>query len=170
MRQVAKGDQTALKEVFELTNSKLFGICLRISKDREIAEDVLQEVYIKIWRRAGRFDRDKSSPITWLSTIARNSAIDAMRRKVLPSVTDDILSDFPDRAPLSDKLIEDAQMRARIEDCIDELDSRHQDCIQRAFFDGLSYSQVAKQVDTPLNTIKGWMRRAFLSLRECLDA
>ncbi|WP_163752727.1 sigma-70 family RNA polymerase sigma factor, partial [Proteus mirabilis] len=77
--RVAQGDRDALRCVYDSTSAKLYGVCLRISRDRETAEDILQEVYLKIWSRAGRFDAQRASPITWLCTIARNTAIDRRR-------------------------------------------------------------------------------------------
>lgn len=167
--RVADGDRNALKNLYDATSPKLFGICLRISRSRESAEDVLQEVYLKIWNRAAQYDRSKGSPIAWMAVIARNSAIDARRRARPQMVGEEMLAGVPDESPLGDALIEHDQLRAHIEDCLDELEEKHRDCVRKAYFEGHSYSQVAALVDTPLNTVKGWMRRAFLSLRECLD-
>ncbi|WP_265529612.1 sigma-70 family RNA polymerase sigma factor [Sphingomicrobium marinum] len=166
----ASGDRAALKKVYDRTSAKLFGICLRICKEREIAEDVLQETYLKVWRRAGRYDAAKASPITWLSMIARNSAIDAVRRR-RSTIGDEALAieRVADDAPLPDRLAEAGEIRERIEDCLEELDSEHQKCIRHAYFDGLSYSQVAERIGTPLGTIKGWMARSMKRLRKCLD-
>ena len=77
--RVARGDERALRDVYDATSAKLFGVCLRISGDRDAAEDILQQVYLKVWDRAGRFDAERASPITWLCTIARNTAIDWRR-------------------------------------------------------------------------------------------
>ncbi|WP_260482309.1 sigma-70 family RNA polymerase sigma factor [Sphingomicrobium flavum] len=169
LHAAASGDPEALTDIFERTNGKLFGICMRILRNRELAEDVVQEVYIKIWRKAGRYQEDKASPMTWMATIARNSAIDVLRRKQPAQVGDEVLANLPDPAPLSDQHIEADQLKNRIEDCLGELDAKYRECIRHAYFEGLSYSQVATKVDRPLGTIKGWMRRAFISLRDCLD-
>lgn len=164
----ADGDREALKSLYESTSAKLFGICLRISQDREVAEDILQEVYIKVWRRAGRFDATKASPMTWLATIARNSAIDAIRRRRPEQGDDADLAGFADDRPLPDREAESRQIGVRIEECLDQLDRRQRDCVRHAYLDGLSYSQVATRTGTPLGTIKGWMNRALRALRECL--
>lgn len=79
LSRVARGEQEALRELYAATASKLFGVCLRISHDREAAEDILQDVYLKVWNKAGRFDAARASPITWLCAIARNTAIDWRR-------------------------------------------------------------------------------------------
>ncbi len=130
----------------------------------------MQETYLKVWRRAGRYDAAKASPITWLSMIARNSAIDAVRRR-RSTIGDEALAieRVADDAPLPDRLAEAGEIRERIEDCLEELDSEHQKCIRHAYFDGLSYSQVAERIGTPLGTIKGWMARSMKRLRKCLD-
>lgn len=169
LEQVARGDRTALRSVYDATSAKLFGICLRISRDRELAEDVLQDVYVKVWRRAGRFDPAKASPITWLAAIARNTAIDAIRKRGRrDEVSDDVLADFEDSAPRADALVEQGQDSARVVDCLDTLEGEQKRSIREAFFGGFTYSELADRRGVPLGTMKSWIRRGLARMKECL--
>jgi RNA polymerase sigma-70 factor (ECF subfamily) len=168
--RVAAGERTALREVYELTSAKLFGVCLRICSERDAAEDVLQEVYLKVWRSAGRFDASRASPITWLCTIARNSAID-WRRSVAPPAHAGLetAQAVADESPDATAVIEDREQRAKIFECLDGLDERQGRAIRTAFFDGLSYGEIADVMRVPLGTMKSWIRRGLIQLRGCLD-
>lgn len=171
LRQVAEGREDALQTVVDRTSAKLFGICLRILKDRSEAEDALQDVYVSVWKRAGGFDPDRASPITWLATIARNRAIDRQRSawRSRSSAPVEEAADLPDMSPGAEQLIEAGQDRVRLMACVDELKDHQSDAVRTAFFDGLSYSQLAERVGVPLGTMKSWIRRAMAQLRDCLE-
>ncbi|NWK96452.1 RNA polymerase subunit sigma [Sphingobium lactosutens] len=167
---VARHDQIALRQVYELTCAKLFGICLRISGDRESAEDILQDVYIKVWNRAARFDAGRASPVTWLCTIARNSAIDWRRmtgRTLL--LPEDAASQVADVQPRADEVMMARQDQARVFDCLEQLDDRTGKSIRAAFFDGLTYAELAERAAMPLATMKSLIRRGLLRLKACLS-
>ncbi|RYY29466.1 MAG: sigma-70 family RNA polymerase sigma factor [Sphingomonadales bacterium] len=169
LARVGGGDRDALREVYALTSAKLFGVCLRISQDREAAEDILQDVYLKVWNRAGRFDAERASPITWLCIIARNTAIDWRRTTgpaMLPEAAAFDIAD--DRASATD-LIEADQDRARIFDCLDALEERQSNAIRAAFYEGRTYLQLAEIMKVPLGTMKSWVRRGLMQLKGCLD-
>jgi RNA polymerase sigma factor (sigma-70 family) len=167
--RVARGERAAMRGVYDRTSAKLFGIALRICGEREAAEDVLQDIYLKIWRRAGRFDASRASPITWLATIARNTAIDWRRAHNGPAmVGDDALATVADDRVGADVMVEDAETRARIFTCIGALEERRATAIRAAFFDGLSYPQLAERMAVPLSTMKSWIRRGLIELRACL--
>lgn len=170
LEDVARGNRQALKRVYESTSAKLFGICLRIVRDRQVAEDVLQEVYVKVWHRAGRFDASRASPITWLSVLARNSAIDwsrsADRRR---EVDDDGLAALPDDGIPADMALEQQQEMATVHRCLDSLEGPAKGAIRAAFFDGLTYIQLAEQQNVPLGTMKSWIRRGLERMRKCID-
>ena len=169
LERVARGERAAMRGVYDRTSAKLFGIALRICGEREAAEDVLQDIYLKIWRRAGRFDASRASPITWLATIARNTAIDWGRAHNRPvMVGDDALATVADERVGADVMVEDAETRARIFTCIDALEERRATAIRAAFFDGLSYPQLADRMAVPLGTMKSWIRRGLIELRACL--
>jgi RNA polymerase sigma-70 factor (ECF subfamily) len=167
--KVAQKDRGALRQVYDMTSAKLFGICLRISADREGAEDILQDVYVKVWNRAGRFDAGRASPITWLCTIARNSAIDWIRSARRPgTVSQEEAAEVADEGLPADRLIEQAQGAARIHACLDMLEERQRSAIRSAFFDGLTYADLADRMAVPLGTMKSWIRRGMQQLKACI--
>jgi RNA polymerase sigma-70 factor (ECF subfamily) len=169
LARVATGDRKALRDVHDRTSAKLFGICLRISGDRDAAEDILQDVYLKVWNRAGRFDRDRASPITWLAIIARNAAIDWRRASGGPPLLPEAAADdVADDGPSVVERIEASQARERIFECLDELEQRQGSAIRAAFFDGLTYAELAARMAVPLGTMKSWVRRGLLQLKGCL--
>lgn len=171
MSRVAGGDRTALRELYDATSSKLFGVCLRILSDREESEDVLQDVYITIWRRADRFDAAKASVMTWLSTIARNRAIDRLRARGPMAYAEQVDElEIPDGAVSADALLEAADDRHRLQHCLGELDDRTSLVIRTAFFEGVTYEALAVRMDTPLGTVKSWIRRGLARLKGCLQS
>jgi RNA polymerase sigma-70 factor (ECF subfamily) len=171
LRDSAAGDRIALREVFDRTSAKLMGICLRILKDRDEAEDVLQEVYVSIWKRADSFDPTRSSPVTWLCTIARNRAIDRLRsrRSRAEVVLVDEALEIVDEKPDSFAVAAERQEGERIRFCLSTLENRTQEMIRTAFFDGLSYSDLAARAGVPLGTVKSWIRRGLQRLKKCLE-
>lgn len=170
MPQIAAGDRAALKRLYEATSAKLFGVCLRILSDREEAEDVLQEVYVTVWRRADRFDQARASVITWVSTIARNRAIDRLRARG-PLAKADAIEDMEiaDDAPGAEALLAAAGDASRLHGCLGELDRRTEAAIRTAFFEGVTYEALARRMDAPLGTVKSWIRRGLARLKGCLE-
>src|ERR1700716_1907866 len=122
--RVAGGDRAALRMVYQDTSAKLFGVCLRILRDRSEAEDVLQDVYVTVWRKAGTFDPGRASPITWMVAIARNRAIDRLRATAISRRTEPIESPdaVSDPAPAAVERVELAQQHQRLSRCLEELE------------------------------------------------
>ena len=171
LARIAGGDRAALQLVYRDTSAKLFGVCLRILRDRSEAEDVLQDVYMTVWRRAETFDPDRASPITWLVTVARNRSIDRLRssakaRRMRP--IDDAF-EVSDGAPSALAQVESDDEHRRLMDCLGELEPRHALAIRSAFLDGATYEELAARVDVPLGTMKSWIRRGLTRLRDCLE-
>lgn len=171
LARVAEGDRAALRLVYEETAAKLFGVCLRILNDRGEAEDVLQDVYVNIWRKADGFDPARSSPITWLVAVARNRAIDrlrsgAVRRRSAPL---EDASEIADEAPSAFDKLGAAQDSQRLGQCLEELEMRQSAAIRAAFLDGLTYDELAQRSGVPLGTMKSWIRRGLAKLRACLE-
>ena len=169
--RVVAGDRAALRIVYQDTSAKLFGVCLRILHDKSEAEDVLQDVYVTVWRKAAGFDPGRASPITWLVAIARNRAIDRLRssavtRRIEPIEAADAVSD---PAPVAVERVELAQQHQRLARCLEELEARHSAAIRAAFLDGVTYEEVAQRMSVPLGTMKSWIRRGLLKLRTCLE-
>lgn len=172
LARVATGDRAALEQIYRDTSAKLFGVLLRILNDRSEAEDVLQEVYITVWNKAGVFDPARASPITWLVAIARNRAIDRLRsggtvRKSSDPI--DAAAEISDPSPDAATLLEGDDERRRLAACLDELDGKTSGAIRSAFLDGLTYEQLAERAGIPLGTMKSWIRRGLMKLRACLD-
>ena len=171
LERAGRGEKPALESVYRATSAKLFGICLRILKDRQEAEDVLQSVYVSVWQQAGRFDPARASPITWLATLARNRAIDRLRSLKraadfdMIEAAEDIADDGPD-ALAGLEAREDAR---RLAGCIGELENRTALAIRSAFFGGVTYSDLAERAEVPLGTMKSWIRRGLMKLKECLE-
>ena len=166
----ANEDRSAFQRLYRLTSAKLFGICLRICGERQAAEDVLQDVYLIIWRRAGGYEPGRASPISWLATIARNRAIDWRRaRRVRPTSELSDANDIPSGdVSAIDYLLQQEDGR-KLHLCLDSLDDPQRQAIRTAFFDGLTYAELAERQGVPLGTMKSWVRRGLIRLRNCLD-
>ena len=169
--RIPGGDRSALQTVYRLTSAKLFGVALRILGERSEAEDVLQEVYVTVWRKAADFDVNRASPMTWLIAIARNRAIDRLRatrqsRRMEPIEQAD---DVPDSAVSADSALESAQDHVRLHGCLDGLAVHERGALRGAFFDGNTYEELAARMSVPLGTMKSWIRRAMIKLKACLE-
>lgn len=170
MTRVAAGDRAALRQLYDATSAKLFAVCLRILSDREEAEDVLQEVYVTIWRRAARFDASRAGVMTWVSTIARNRAIDRLRARGPLAYADQVDDlDIPDGQVSAEALMVAAGEEGRVHKCLAELDERTQRVIRTAFFEGVTYEALARRMEAPLGTVKSWIRRGLSRLKGCLE-
>ncbi|TFL16241.1 sigma-70 family RNA polymerase sigma factor [Jannaschia formosa] len=165
----ALGERAAMDALYAATSAKLFGICLRVLNDRSAAEDVLQEVYVKVWHASDRYAANGLSPITWLATIARNAAIDRRRtRSRRREESGESLPEMPDRAPTPETVAIAASDAARIAACMEELEASRAEAVRGAYLDGRSYAELARAAGIPLNTMRTWLRRALISLRECM--
>lgn len=172
LTRVAAEDHAALATLYDATSAKLMGVCLRILKDRGESEDVLQEVYLTVWRRAGSFDPARGvSPITWLATIARNRAIDRLRvRNPLAGAQGEAFAlAAPDPAPSAEARISERQEAARLADCLGELEPRTAEAIRTAFYEGVAYEPLAHRLGEPVGTVKSWIRRGLQRLKGCLE-
>jgi len=168
--RVGAGDSEALKDVYERTSAKLFGVCLRILGEPSEAEDVLQEVYVSVWRNASRFDAERASPVTWLAAIARNRSIDRVRaRRPGRFAPAEAAFEIADGAPSALATIEASEGSAQLSGCLGQLELLHQSAIRAAFLDGLTYETLAQRAGVPLGTMKSWIRRSLLKLKACME-
>ena len=166
---MAKGDSASLKALYERTSAKLYGICLRFLHDEADAQDVLQDIYIVVWRKAAMFDETRATAITWLATIARNRAIDRLRTQRAPPENLDAASEVADESPSSFDVLEQTEDVLRLRRCLDTLEGRSREMIRSAFLQGASYPQLAEREGVPLPTMKSWIRRGLQRLRGCLE-
>ncbi|HWU76475.1 MAG TPA: sigma-70 family RNA polymerase sigma factor [Rhodanobacter sp.] len=170
LRQAGREDQKAFAELYRRTSSKLFGVCLRMLRDRSEAEEVLQETYTTVWRRAASFDASKASAITWLVTLSRNKAIDRLRQHREEQLDDPLRLDaIVDDQPGPASGAETSQEYRRLENCLGELEPQQQSSVREAFFTGATYNELATRCKVPLGTMKSWIRRSLMQLRTCLD-
>ncbi len=168
--RVALRDRKAFMRLYDVTSAKLLGVCLRVLKDRAEAEDVLQEVFVKIWQRAGRYQVNGLSPMTWLITIARNASIDKLRaRRAGETPIEDIADVVADPAPGPEATAVAQSEASRINACLDGLEGRRSEAVRGAYLQGETYAELAARFGVPVNTMRTWLRRSLISLRECLD-
>jgi RNA polymerase sigma-70 factor (ECF subfamily) len=168
--RVALRDRQAFRDLYTRTSSKLFGVCLRILRDRSEAEEALQEVYVKVWQRADRYTATGYSPISWLVAVSRNHCLDVLRsRKPLAEDIEGAL-DVADSGPDPEQAAVEGGERSRINGCLGQLDADKADAVRGAYLDGFSYEELAERHGVPLNTMRTWLRRSLLKLRECLSA
>jgi RNA polymerase sigma-70 factor (ECF subfamily) len=176
----ALGDRAAFHRVYALSSGHLFAVILRIQRDRDLAEDLLQEVYVNAWKAAGGFDAQRAQPLTWLTHIARNKAIDSLRRAQAQPQTESLHADddddrpdatecLADDAPGPAALLERASDARQLGHCMQGLSPQQRQSVALAFFDGLSHAEVADQMRQPLGTVKSWVRRALQTLKTCLE-
>ncbi len=180
--RVALGDRAAFRTLYDATSAHLFGVVLRIQPDRARAEDVLQEVYVNVWRGAAGFDAAVGQPLTWLTSIARHRAIDQLRRAAAAPKTlsttmarddDDTERDMLDELPCADdgplELLARAVDARALRSCIGGLSREQQASLALAYYQGLSHAEVAAQMGQPLGSVKSWVRRGLAALKSCLE-
>jgi len=168
---VAKGDDAAFDRLYAATRAKLYGVVLRILRRADLADEVMQDAYLRIWRGAGDFDPGRATPITWMVAIARNRALDVVRKKGETSIEDEapaaeVASDEP--TPLARHEMTD-QLR-RLLACLGDLEEERRRLVLLAYYSGWSREQLSEKFETPVNTVKTWLRRSLLQIRECLGS
>jgi RNA polymerase sigma-70 factor, ECF subfamily len=179
----ARGDHTAFSMIYERTHAHLFGVAMRILGEGQAAEDALQEAYVSIWKNAASYKSEIEgqaiAAMTWLIAIVRNKALDALRVRNRTRTTsfEDFLSTSPDtleehsdQAPSAMQLLERATQSMNIEQCLNVLNGSHRQCLALAYYQGMSHTEVAEQMDAPLGSVKAWIRRGLEKLKGCLAA
>jgi len=163
-------DRGAFRDLYGRTSAKLYGVTLRILRDRSEAEEALQEVYVKIWQRADKYVPGGFSPISWLVAVARNHSLDVLRARKPQSEDIDLALDVADAGPDPEQAEANRGERSRIDNCLGQLDAEKADAVRGAYLDGFSYEELSARHNVPLNTMRTWLRRSLLKLRECLSA
>jgi RNA polymerase sigma-70 factor, ECF subfamily len=169
LARIARGDKAAFEMVYAATSLKLYGVVVRILGQRALADEVLQEVYVRVWQRAGEFNPSTSSPITWLTIIARNRALDEAKRKTMRS-----FDDHPEvlELPSGDDPLENHQRNEetrRLQACLDTLEPEKREIVLLAYYYGLTREEIAQRIGRPAATVKTWLRRSLAQLKSCLD-
>lgn len=181
LSRIALGDRAAFDRLYRDTSPHLLGVILRIQRDRAQAEDVLQEVYVNVWRSAQSFNPALSQARTWLNSVARNRAIDSLRRRQSEPQTvsrfqagpdeedTDMLQDIAADTPGPLDLLEQASNARALTDCMRGLSGEQQHSLALAYYQGLTHAEVAEQMGHPLGTVKSWVRRGLQGLKNCLE-
>lgn len=163
-------DRGAFRQLYTRTSAKLFGVALRILRDRAETEEAIQEIYIKIWQKADRYVAGQYSPISWLVAVARNHALDRVRVRRPISEDIDAALDIADLGPSPERQVEAAEDSARIANCLGTLEPDRAEAVRGAYLDGFSYEELAQRHAVPLNTMRTWLRRSLMKLKECLTS
>ncbi|MES2832790.1 MAG: sigma-70 family RNA polymerase sigma factor [Pseudomonadota bacterium] len=174
LHRTAQKDGNAFRALYDATSAKLYGLALRILGKGELAEEALQESYVKIWKHAAGYEESRSSPMTWMLTIVRNQAFDMLRRaNVKPEIDtnafdDDFMASIENTEPTPADLFQRSQEAQALARCLLTLDALHRQAIALAFFHDLSHCEVATQLKLPIGTVKTWIRRGLTRLQGCL--
>src|SRR6201985_3430541 len=168
---VAKGDEAAFERLYAATRAKLYGVVLRILRRQDLAEEVIQETYVKIWNSAGQFNPGLSAPITGMVSHgpAATRAVGVVGKRTETSIGEEpsameIAADSPD--PLARR--EMTEELKRLLECVGRLEPDRQKLVLLAYYNGWSREQLAAKFETPVNTVKTWLRRSMMDIRECL--
>ena len=164
-------DRHAFAELYEATKSKLFAVSLRIVRERQIAEEALQDSFVNIWNNAGSYATAKAAPMTWMTASVRNRSLDIVRRPRLETQDEDdyFTQNLEDDALGPQDQLMQGRAAAQVENCMEGLESDQRQTISLAFFHGLSHSEVADHLGKPLGTVKTHIRRGLMKLKGCLE-
>ncbi len=171
LSRCAAQDRAAFRLLYEAASAKLFGVLIRMLGQRAEAEDALQEVFTRIWLRAGRYEAARGRGMTWMIAIARNLAIDRLRARPEQAAADaEAMDAIADSAPHAEARLIAAGEARRVTDCFARLEPDRAAAVRGAYLSGLSYEALALRHGVPLNTMRTWLRRSLLRLKECLEA
>lgn len=162
LQAAANGDRQAFARVYQLSSARMFAIALRMTRRRDLAEDALQDAFVTIWRKSADYRPDRGAPLAWMTVIVRSRAIDILRRR--PEAADVELTDAHETI-----VTWRPEVAADIGGCIGRLPDNHRKAILMAYYYGMSHGELADQLAAPLGTVKSWVRRGLVELRECLD-
>jgi len=173
---VSGGCVKSFEVIYQRMSPRLFAVILRVNSDRAEAEEVLQETFVKVWHSCKQFDPSRGQASHWLTGIARNGAIDSLKRKrARPALkvhtdgeADNPMDDFPSQAAGPFETLAQQQYAAAVRQCLQNLPAEQRQCLTLAFYEGLTHEEVALQMDRPLGTVKSWVRRSLMSLKESL--
>lgn len=170
LSRAARGDEAAFGSLYDLTSSKVFGLVRRVVRDPAHAEEVTQEVYLQVWRQAGRFDRAKGSAVSWVLTVAHRRAVDRVR-STQAAADRDVRAAERDVVPPHDQVAETVELRLeaeRVRRCLDGLTEIQRESVTLAYYQGLTYVEVGSVLSIPLGTVKTRMRDGLIRLRDCM--
>lgn len=168
--RVARGDQSAFKQLYDSMSPRLYGLCMRMLRRQDLAEEVLQDAFVRIWHHAGEYHEERGTPAGWMLTIARYRALDVLRRQRFEYATDhDTLIALADELPSPRENGWDDETFLALQGCLEEINSQQRESILRAYYHGMSHEQLASALEAPLGTVKSWVRRGLHGLKRCLE-
>jgi len=170
LKRVAQGDRDAFRLLYESTSAKLFGVAIRILKRSDLAEDAVQDTYLKIWNGAAGYKPGYGSPLAWMVTITRNRAIDMIRKRSESQIDDESSQKIIDEnVPNPFKqAAQNRDLRSFLV-CLKKLDEEYQRCLLLAYYYGYTHEEIAERQSAPVGTVKSRIRRGLAQVRECLD-
>jgi len=176
LARVALGDRTAFRRLYDATAPSLFGVALRIVRQRDRAEEVLQDAFVNAWNRAAGYQAALSQPMTWLTAIVRNRALDELRSGAHQNAEPLVEHEGKGAAAIEDTqpdplgLLEQAADALAIRDCLDSIDGSQRQCLALVYYRGFSHSEVAAHIGSPIGSVKVWLRRGLDKLKRCLES
>jgi RNA polymerase sigma-70 factor, ECF subfamily len=170
LQATARSDRDAFARLYQLTAPRLLAAGMHMLKRREVAEDVLQDLFVKVWYRASEYHAERGSVMTWLYSVQRYLALDRLRAQRPTQVIDEALSETlafegPDPAALA----AGSDMAMRVHGCLEQLTDTQRRTVTLAFFEGLTHTELTQRLEQPLGTVKSWIRRGLMSLQRCLE-
>ncbi len=172
--RIALSDEKALRELYDMTSSKLYGVAVRVVTNRDWAEDVLQEAFINIWRIAADYKSTLSPPMAWMALVVRSRGLDFLRRRASEradrtQVLDDVISDtVAGDSPNPMDSAQASQQAKALHNCLSQLENKQREVVSLAYMRDLSHGELAEQLKLPLGTVKTWIRRGLEQLRGCM--
>lgn len=166
----AQGDRAALHQIYAREASQLLGVALRIVRRRDLADEVLQDAFLQIWQKAALFDPRRGTARSWIFSIVRYRALDALRKASREVAVDETM--LANRSPATPDMLDNLSRLAEtkeLQQCLEQLEQTKRQSILLAYVNGYTHIQIAAQLEVPLGTVKSWIRRGLLALRECLQ-
>lgn len=167
---VSHEDRRAFQQMYELISGRMYGVCLKLAGQRELAEEALQETFIQIWHHAREYHSDRGTPLGWMMTIARYRTLDLMRsRKVRQHAGEEHLEHVEDQraGPLDESLR--SAGATQLTGCLSELSDVQRDSILLSYYKGLTHDELSQALSSPIGTVKSWIRRGLIALKRCLE-
>lgn len=170
----ARGERFALRSLYERESRWLLAVAMRIVRDRELPRDVLQDAFLQIWQRAASYQRALGSARGWIYTVVRHRALDVARKAGREEAVGDDIDAIADAQSVASGVGHEPELPhgidpSTLQRCLAQLDDPKRDCIVFAFVEGYTHEQIAQRLTTPVGTVKSWIRRGLLALKECLS-
>jgi RNA polymerase sigma factor (sigma-70 family) len=169
LRRCASGDRSALRALYEAEAPRMIGVALRILRRRALAEEAVQDAFVQVWQQAGRFDPARGGARAFVYAVLRNRALNILRAEARTDLTDALDHDVPGDDVDPEEAVARLSEAGALRRCLEGLDPRRRRAIVLAYAHGLSHGELAGRLGMPLGTVKSWLRRSLLALRECLS-